>query len=225
MKINSIILNQVIRIFTAALAPPEIDPHRLFEVLKAFEARYAFLQGPRVVADYDPQTGITFLQGHYGKSIIDKITIFGNGILSEAKISTDEIDAFLDDAITWARGEVGLPPLSAANERSRSYLSQVELESDIDLGAAFAWLTDFGKRLSDQLKDYGQNTRNYEVSGINLHCDISDLEIPKPGVSFRFDRRENKSYSAKTYFAAAPLRTLDHYRFIEEFEELLAAQS
>lgn len=210
--------------FTVDLVETTTDPISLVRTLKAFEARYGFLQGPRVVSEYDPAKGITFLNGYFGRSTIDKVMIYNNGILVDAKISTDEIDAFIDDANIWAREEMRLPPLTEKNERSRSYLSQVEIESDIDLDMAFPWLKELGASIAATTKSYGQNVRDFGVSRIDLLYDISVVETPKVAVPFGFQRRDGKPYENKTYFASAPLRTEDHYRFIEKFEELLRTQ-
>ncbi len=224
MKVTDIIGNQCIRIFPDK-EPEGADNVRALHLTRAFEARYGFYQGPRVLADYNASTGITFLRGQFQRRwIIDKFQFFSNGILVEGMVSTDELDTFLDEATQWAHTEAGLP-VSKDSEVRRSYLSQIEVQADIAMDSAFVKFSKFGKDIRDAILTYGQNALAFEVSGISFNADLVETPMPKPGAAFIFARRENKSFNTGLYFSSAPLRSSDHLRFLETLQELLTGKS
>jgi hypothetical protein len=175
------------------------------------------------VEDYNVDSGITFLQGQYKNTVITKFALYRNGVLAEANAPTEEIDGFLDDVLSWGRMEFGSGAFDEPTLR-RAYLSQLEIELDIALGRAFSEFTELGKHIADKVRGYGQNTQQFELSSLSLHCDLLNLELPKPGVAFVFARREGKRYGDGIYFASAPLKTSDHLHVLEEFQTLLASR-
>jgi hypothetical protein len=192
-------------------------------LIRKFEERYGFLQGPQRVEDYNVDSGITFLQGQYNNTFITKFALHTNGVLAEANASTEEIDGFLDDVLSWGTMELGSGAFQETTLR-RAYLSQLEIELDIALGRAFSEFMELGKYITNTVQGYGQNTYQFEVSSLSLHCDLLSLEPPKPAVPFIFARREGKGYGDGIYFASAPLRTPDHLNVLEQFQTLLASR-
>jgi hypothetical protein len=182
--------------------------------------RYGFLQGPRTVQEFDANKGIIFLVGQFDEWVIDKFVLFTNGVLAEAKVPTEKIDAFLDDIIAWGRNELGKPPLDA-NTIKRSYLSQIEIEMDFQLGELMPEYAELGKWIADTSRAYGQNTPTFEFSGLTLHADMSDVPMPRPGIAFSLVRRENQPYSSKLYFASASLSTPDLLKAVQMLQNII----
>jgi hypothetical protein len=224
MKVKSYLLNQNIRILTLGSAEQQGRGGRpgLIRLARNLELKYGFLQGPRIVSDYNFQTGVTFLEGQFGETFITKLAVHGNGVLAEANASTEAIDDFLEDLISWAAAELGTTFTEVPG--SRGYLSQIEAEFDASLGEAFSEFLQFGKRIAERLTSYGVNTENFEMSQLAFHCDLTKLTIPKPGPAFILARRDGEPYEGDIYFASAPLNTSDHLNLLKELEEILSAR-
>lgn len=218
MRVVDIVLGQCIRAFPPA-KEQQTDLVRMHHIFRKFEERYGFLQGPRVVADYNFETGITFLHGQFERNtIINTFKLFSNGILAEAKASTDDIDLFMDDVLSWAKSEMGL---SIRDEHSRAYLSQIEIHTNAAIEKVFPEFFSFGQEIGKTVRSYGQNAESFGIFQINFHIDLANTPIPRPGVPFIFARREGKPFESSIYFTSAPLRSGDHLRFLAEFEKLL----
>src|SRR6266851_3210694 len=108
MKVIKTLLNQSVRLLTqVSTLPAPIGRPELMRLIRDLELRYGFLQSPRLVADYNLETGITFLEGQFEKTWIKKLSVHGNGLLVEAETSTDIIDNFIDDLMLWANEQFG----------------------------------------------------------------------------------------------------------------------
>jgi hypothetical protein len=218
MQIRKILFSQAIRLFdTTGRTAGGLYGRKLFS---AFEDRYGFLQGPRTVPEYDPAKGIHFLHGFFeDRVVIDKVSIFNDGMVCETKGTTDDADAFIDDAIEWGRQTAGLDPDRSA-ELGRAYLSRLEVHADVALADTFKQFSNFGHSIAETVRSYGQNTNDFEVSLIGLHNDLTKMPAPKP-LAFTFDRRDGEAYDAGVYFAVAPMRTADHLAHLDALEKLL----
>jgi len=214
MRLSKILLGQAIRLATGVGDPKA--PFHGGNVHRAFEARYGFFQGPRVLEDFDPAKGITYSRGIFEGSIIDKCQVFSNGIIVNTQAATEVADRFIDDAIRWIGNEPGI----SITEGARAYLSEMEVYCDYPLSKALARFESFGKLLGDTTASYGQNSSEYKLSGLHFFADVATFPTPKP-VAFIFDRRTDQPWDSGLYFASAPLRTSDHLKFLEEFEGLI----
>jgi hypothetical protein len=193
-------------------------------LVRATEERYGFLQGPRVVSDYNLQNGITFLDGQFGTTLITKLSVHGNGVLAEANDTTDQIDAFLDDLISFSNELLGFTVFTEPDLR-RAYLSQFEAEIENGLAESFSEFTEIGRKISSIVKSYGANSSPFEVTELALHCDINALELPRPGPKFSIARRAAETFDKRLYFVSAPLRTKEHISLVNELEKMFAARA
>jgi hypothetical protein len=217
MKLNGIIFGQVIRFLD--VSGPSGGTIYGVNLTRACEQRYGFLQGPRVLQDYDPKNGITFLHGYFdGKMVIDKFSVYDSGLLVEAKVDTDECDAFLDDIVDWAQ-EIGGITIAQRPEAPKLYYSQLEVQSDVLIARTFPGLKDFGAEIANILRSYGQVVPDYEVSGIHLHGDVASHPGVKP-IPFKLERREGVPFASGVYFSTSPFKTKDHFRMLEELERI-----
>jgi hypothetical protein len=210
MKLNKVLFSQVIRILK--ISGPGGGSIYGLNLTKACEARYGFLEAPRVLADYDLSKGVTFLHGYFhGRFVIDKFQVFGNGVLVEAKVRTDECEEFIDDVIEWVMAHGGIE--IDASETKSFYVSQVEVELIAALSEAFSKFRDFGHQVSNVIRSYGHILPDMEVSALVLSAD--------PVAQFKIERREGAAPNACLYFCAAPLRTADHLGLLENVETIL----
>jgi hypothetical protein len=214
MKLLNILLGQAVRLMKIS-APGGGTIYGL-NLAKACEERYGFLQAPRTLADYDASKGITFLHGYFqNKVVIDKFQVFENGLLVEAKVDTDECDAFLDDVMNWTRERGGIE-FSVAPDAPRLYLSQLEVQSAISLPQAFPKLAPFGRQIADVLRSYRQIMSDWEFSGLSFGTAASG-----DASSFKFERRDGQAVPRDVYFASARMRTKDHLSILENLETML----
>ena len=216
MKVTQHILGQSIRFLT----PTSTMEGRLYGVklYRAFEDRYGFLQGPRVLSDFDLKNGITFLNGLFDRRVvIDRVQIYGNGILAEGKTSTDECDAFLDDVINWSAKEAGLEFVESDPNSMKLYLSQLELEVPKSLERSFQKYAEIGEVVGGFLLSYKQPYQQMYPAGILFSSDNAEHNR----VPIKFERRAETPFSQNLYFSSAPLRTADHLKVISMIENLL----
>jgi hypothetical protein len=156
-----------------------------------------------------------FLHGYFENAVIDRLQVYSNGVLAEAKVDTDACDHFLDDLLRWLTTEGGIQ-FEPTEPASRLYLSQLEVQSDIKLESAFQKLSPLGRQIADILRSYGQGTPDYVPAGFSLGSLYNDT------MGFRFEGREGPNAQAGTFFASARLRTSDHLRVLETLTNLLS---
>jgi hypothetical protein len=149
--------------------------------------------------------------------VIDKLQIYTNGILCEARSDTDLCDEFLDELISWFNEKYGQP---LRTMQVRAYLSQMEVSIPLDVRASLEKFSAVGTLISTSLEAYGLRGGNYRGSGIRLHSDFVDVPPPH-SPEFVFERRAEIPYSKNIYFTSAGLRTLDHVRVLEALQEAL----
>jgi hypothetical protein len=215
MNLSSILFGQTIRI--VSISGPGGGNIYGLNLAKACEARYGFLQGPRVLKDFDATEGITLLHGYFqGRIVIDRFQVFAGGFLAEAKADTDEVDAFLDDVTQWVQQQGGVR-LEQNPAAARFYVSHVEMQSSVMLEQAFGEFHDFGREIAVLLRGYNQMTPDFSLTGFTLAGGPEQRPAP-----FRFEARVDRPPGF--YFCTAPLRTADHIGALNSLESILLAR-
>jgi hypothetical protein len=216
MKLHQIVSSQAVR-FVDQIEPENKSPRSPTPIVRAMEDRYGFVQVPRTLQEFNFNTGVTFLRGFFKHSIIDRVQVYERGFLCEGTIHTDICDEFLDDLSMWAIEKFELPVKENA---LRTYFSQIEVVADLDIGAMFSKFLPIGRTIIQCLRSYGQQAnKNFEISGLRMHGDITQPQQPPPA-EFIFERRAGQPYDSKVYFSVAPLRSDDHMRVLNELEAL-----
>jgi hypothetical protein len=213
MKLISVISSQVIRF--GKVAGKDGGPVYGLNLTKLCEQRYGFLQSPRTLEDYNLKSGVTFLHGYFqDRLVIDKLQIFENGILVEARADTDACEAFLDDAIAWAKEQGGFT-FHRDPAMPRMYQSTIEVETSALLESQISEnAIAVGKRIAEVLGTYGLSTPDWLPSGISFGNGLSG-----DAASFRFERREGSPPPPNTFFAVARMRTKDHLEVLKLLEK------
>jgi hypothetical protein len=220
MQIKGILTCQTIRFFSQAETEGVMDRRSPVPLIKGLQDEYGFVQVPSKVEDLDFNKGVTFLRGYYRGAIIDKLQVYENGLLCEAAADTRIGDDFLGEVLIWAAEKHQLPVKETG---VMAYISQLEVISEINVGAIFSKLKTIGTLFSEALTRYGQPVPAYEFNGLRMHYDSMATPIPRPP-HFIFERRVGQVYSTNEYFTSAPLRTEDHLRVLEILEKLLSSQ-
>jgi hypothetical protein len=218
MRVDKVLFGHTIRFIDEVRE--EKTPFSHFEITRAIQSRYGFLEAPTKLADYNYQTGVTFLVGRFEQSIIRRFQIYQLGLLCEGETTTDVCDAFLDDLLKFL--ETQFAQRGREKPNTRSYVSHLELHSEINLGMALPQLP-VGQSLWETFKSYGYEPMMYEPAGLKFQTDATQLrEGVNPFGEFLFERRAEKPFFANIYFSAAPVRTSDHIKILEELERVLS---
>jgi len=189
------------------------------ELVQKIKVRYGFLAAPRDedLLPSDPPRGAVFQHGRLiteGRLIVvDRFTVFNDGLVADSSSSTDDADLFLDDLISWAEKE--LPKAEVFGPRY--YLSQIEIQMNTSLERFAPHFIPIGEKLTSLLNMYGLSVSRYEVTAIQLNFDQTGKQAPQPGVFF-IDRRLNMPYNDNVWFAQAPLKTADHVALLKEID-------
>ena len=82
-----------------------------------------------------------------------------------------------------------------------------------------ATLNTFNNSVSDSLKTYTGIDQKYELSGVVMHYDASDI---KSAVTpFKIERLQQGPFADNKYYSIAPLPTDEHWALLEQFEAIL----
>lgn len=220
MKLLNIITSNAIRFFR--FGTPSKGAVYGVTLARAFEDRYGFVQGPRTVEQFDMSKGVAFLHGQFERrALIDKCTLFTDGMIVETRTGTEEADKFIDDAIEWVVKTMSDPP-PEFTDLGRAYVSKLEISMDASIGKAVDRFNEFGRDISATITQYGNPTPPLEFASLALNCDITKIVGRAPG-PFLFERRAEKSYEENVYFSSASLKTLDHLVYLERMEKMLRA--
>jgi len=220
MKVSNYLMSTVIRLVKDN--PPD-SPNKAYigDLSNALRDRYSFLQWPVKIEEFDLQKGINFLHGRFKEDqIIDKIQVYSNGVYCEAKLPNEVIEEFVDDVFEWVHKDFGLI-LDDAIAPSRFYTSQLEVKSDYSPAQALSKFSPIGDKITQFLNSYGQVIPAFETTHLAFLCDTTNVENLAP-TKFTFERREQQPFDAGLYFSAAPLKTKDHLKVLNELEKILA---
>ena len=218
MRVNKALFGQAIR-FIDVIREEKKD-YSLFKMNRAIQTRYEFLEAPTKLQDYNYNSGVTYQVGRFGGKGIKRFQIYQPGLLCEAEDSTDVCDAFLDDITGWLERE--FEQRGHEKPLTRAYVSQVEVYSDIDLGAAFQEMHVIGRSLQENLRLYSPASPQFEVSSIRMQIAPPDDPQALIPAQFIFERRADSPFSDNLYFSSAPVRTADHVKILDELEGVLA---
>jgi hypothetical protein len=218
MKVEKMLFGQAIRFID--VVREDTKDFSLFEMTRAIQARYGFLEAPTKLADYNYDTGVTYLVGRFDRKFIKRFQIYRLGLLCEVEASTDVCDAFLDDIIGWL--ERDFTQVGREKPLTRGYQSNLEVSSEINLGDAFAEIDTVGRMLQETIKLYSPESPQFELSSIRMQTAPSaDPKIIVPS-AFVFERRADKLFSDNVYFSSAPLTTPDHLKTLDQLERIFA---
>lgn len=191
------------------------------DLAKQVKDQYSFIKGPKNedLLPSDPPKGAEFQHGKLVQLsriiIIDKLTVFSDGIVVDTSSSTDDSDLCLNDLAQWAL--TATPGVTQVGPRY--YLSQMEVHMDPPLATRMPQFQLIGERTTARLAGYGIQAPVYQPSVIHMYYDTLGKPAPQPG-AFVLERRLNIPHSENVWFSQAPLRTWDHMQLLGELEKI-----
>lgn len=202
-------LNPTGRNFTAAFA--------------GLTQRYNFKKYPKHSLDFDPEAkGLIFEEGDFknrdGINIIVKLSVFADGVVSDAWSSTRDAEDFLKDALQWLKAEhgFGLPP---DRPLRTLYLSQLTVAMDKNPATAIPKLQPLMDLVSSKTAETDRPTDGFMFAGFSFWA--KDWNKPGAPGAYRFEIKAGSIPNENRYFAAAALPTEAHVETLNELERLL----
>lgn len=203
------------------LPTDELNPRGraiLPDITTALVERYGFLNYPQKYEDYDDQKGISFELGKWNNIGLNRLAIYNTGLLCDTSSSTDDCEAFLKDALTWAAESFGLTYHSDMLNR-RVYLSELIVKQDRPLAALNPKLDALATKLSNRVSEIMGRSATFEVVSVAFNQDQFFSKNTLAG--FRFERMADIPFSENRYYTAASLPTEEHIVFLNEFDAAL----
>jgi hypothetical protein len=153
-----------------------------------------------------------------GTPLAVSVSILDDGMIAETRASTDESDKFLEDALSWASAEYGLPHYSELGI-DRLYVS--ELTVQLDLSANL-----FGQRFSaftERLRRGVSNNPGIPMELTALHF-APDPSLTKRVAPFKVERLANVSFDRNEFYSVAPVPTSEHIELLQAMERFGSAR-
>lgn len=189
------------------------------DVPNALVERYGFMVYPQKPEDFDTAKGISFEIGKWNEIAIGRLAIFDTGLLVDTGSSTDDSEAILKDALTWASETFGLEFRSDWFNR-KVYLSELIIKCNQPLTALNPALESLAAKLSKRVSEIMDLSLPYELTAVSFGFDPFLTKNVMAG--FRIERLTDVRFSENRYYASANLPTQEHIAFLNEFEAALA---
>lgn len=208
----------------AFVEPRDLNPTETVPpstIVQALVARYKFQKFPQKLEEFEESKGVVFAGGQLGNSAIDTLTIFTYGIVVDTRSSTTESRRLLEDALEWARKDLGLVYKPSMIKRWL-YASQLTFFSKVPLLGINPALRHLAETLEKSAAKHVERELKYDLTALVL--DFDQIDRKHPLGRFSIQRRENTPFSDNKYFSDAPLETDVHIKLLEEFEAAIASR-
>lgn len=226
MKIIAVLSAATIR----SLKPRLFDGVSYHLLAEAISQRYQFRAAPSPEQLSQPTLSVTFVHGVFNHAnrtiVIDQLSITNllnrvTSIGASSKTSTDFVDSFLEDLLTWIATE---HRLDTSNLLPVSYQTQLDVEVEKPISEKFRALGALGIAITNLLKSHRlELATGYELAGFSMQVDQTKVrDIPFP-TAFLIERRVGVPYQENRYFSQAPLKTKDHEAVLGQLEQILSA--
>jgi hypothetical protein len=185
------------------------------EIVAEIRDRFSFSQIPSNMEDAGTDKGAAFLSGRMDDIVIDKLTLYHNGIVVDTRRSTYDSESVAANLIQLSRELLG----SRATVARKHFVSQIVFKSDMRLAKTNPVLEEIAKTMEHSLsEDLGQGFI-VEPTTITVYIDVTQARIGP--AKFTIERRAESPFSEKLYFSSAPLHTDIHLELVDKFEKSL----
>lgn len=215
-----ILHSEVVRLFAARIDKvPQLENAWPKDFYDALEDRYKFLQGPRVLDDYDLNKGVTLLRGRFSEHVVERAMIYPSGVLCSGIAPTEVYDSFCEDVLGWTNEFLGS---ALSFQGVYAYQSRLEFTSSTDISRHFPQMNAIGRLITGKLQEYGHPVGTSQLTQIGFHSDTTSPDILLKPPAFVFDRRADQPFESSLFYSSAPLRTADHVAVLTELERLFS---
>lgn len=184
--------------------------------------KYKFLKFPQALEDFDELKGVEFIGGKWGDVVVERLTIYQNGILLDTRASTDESERLIHEGLAWASSTFSLT-FDVSMIKRRGYLSDLVFYSDCpSLLESFSPVANLNQRIYEAHSKISGDRTAWKPTKLEF---FSESVPRKPMFApFTIQRRADTPFSENKYFSEAPLPTDQHIALLKAFEaEVIAA--
>lgn len=185
------------------------------EAIQRLTEKYTFGVVPQKFSEIDFQKGVELLGGRFGNIVVDRLSIFVNGIMVDTRSSTEDAEKVVTDLLDLAKILLG----AVVRPQRINFTSQVVFRSNMRLGLLNPILEAAAERISSDVSSDMKHPYRFEPTAVIINADLSQAKIA-PAV-FSIERRANIPFEENTYFSNAPLRTAEHLGLLEQIEKVL----
>lgn len=191
------------------------------EAIKTLASAFKFEVYPKSLPEINLAKGIEILEGKMGDIVIDKITVYANGIVIDTRSSTDNSETVLTAILDLIHKALG----AQIKPARQTYTSQFNFRSEMNLLAMQPSIVkDIAEHLTERTSTDLKHPFTFQPTGLLFNADLSQARIPP--TMFSIERLADMPFSENLYFSAAPLPTNEHIQVVEQFEaSLLRLQS
>jgi hypothetical protein len=188
------------------------------EVVKELVQHCSFQKFPGSLDEWKSEEGGQFLVGKLGKTVIEKMVLYNNGILVETRSGTSDSARVVEEVLDWAQGKFAMACGREAIKRW-AYVNDVSFYSDVPL-LMTGPIERLARNISAEMsKVLGQETV-YEPTGFNIGHD--PLLKKYSSAQFTIHRRAEVPFAENKYFSEAPLPTEVHLDLLAQYEKDVA---
>ena len=188
--------------------------------IEALKARYSFIKipPPELLVGVPPSDGIKFEGGAFagknGMVSITSVTLHADGLVVDTRSSTDDGDAFLEDATDWLSKEYGLPSYVELPIK-RIYASELNVIFEHTPKVFDSRLASFLQDASSIIGD--EKIGKTDFLGFLLATDPANSDRTQ---TFRFEREINTPFAENRFYSFAPIKTHLHVKLLEKLEQV-----
>jgi hypothetical protein len=192
----------------------------IFPVIVGLAERYKFSKLPQANSLTIQPLDLKFEGGAFvasdGAEVAVNLSILDDGMIAETRASTDESDGFLEDAVSWASAEYGLPHHSELSIE-RLYVSELVVQFDLSSNPFNQKFSGFAERLRRGVS----NNPGIPMELTALHFG-PDPSLTKKVASFKIERLANVPFDRNEYYSAAPVPTSEHIELLHAMEHFIS---
>ena len=197
-----------------------LNPNGIYTrpIIEAMKTRYNFQKTPLDKPIQDTSTNFKYedgmFKGRNGTISITSMTIHEDGIVIEAKSSTEDGDAFLEDALVWCSQEFGLATYSEL-PITKIYASELNVSFKQTPAIFNPKFLPLLEKVTTAINDV--NKGNSEFLGFQLSTDFARSEKP---AQFKFEREINVPFKDNRFYSFSQTTTESHIKLLKEIEKL-----
>jgi hypothetical protein len=184
-------------------------------IAAALVERYSFAGSPASFSELTADR-VDFNHGLFDGSAIDKLEVYGDGVIVSSRSNTDLLDNFMHDLLSWISSEYGIE-IVPTRKNDRIHESQLVVSAHESILEPLSSLELISELISSLVKEnYGLELK-FRSLGYSLSTDPTKSAEIRPA-AFRLERRLAAEFELNQFYSIAPLRTSQHLEVLHKIE-------
>ena len=217
MELSAILIARVLSFFEVVDVTPRSG---IFfpDLVKELVHHCNFQKFPTTLDEWNSSEGAQFHIGKLGKTVIDRLIVYNNGLQVETHAGTSESKRIMEEIFLWAKDKFGIV-YGPDTVKQWAYVSTVTFRSDVPL-----LVTSPIERLAQAVTGHMSKLLEEEVvyRPISLSIGHDPLTRKYGRASFLLQKRGETPLSDNKYFSEAPLPTDTHLELLAQYEKDVA---